>query len=295
MAMYKVLLIVLSGLFIACFMPAEKKQLNNVFYCFNNGIRTLPNAPENFDDQAALIKKIGFDGLGGHVSEDYFERRKTLDKVGVKMPEIYWGFSVGSNGEVSYKEGLKEAIKDSKGRDLLVTLVLTAKDHMNDKANGDQLVAKGIRELAYFAAQYSVKLAIYPHVNNYCETSAHSIRLAKLVDRKNVGVVFNICHFLKVEGQEGWKEKILDALPYLYMVSINGADAGNTKDMNWDRLIQPLGEGTFDIYAIVKLLGDNDYDGLFGLQCYNIKQDCEIALSKSLNTWREYQKRYSEE
>ena len=65
--------------------------------------------------------------------------------------------------------------------------------------------------------------------------------------------------------------------------------------MGWDRLIQPLGEGTFDIYAVVKLLRDNDYDGLFGLQCYNIKQDCEVALSKSLNTWREYQKRYSEE
>ncbi|MDN5217540.1 sugar phosphate isomerase/epimerase family protein [Fulvivirgaceae bacterium BMA12] len=293
--MYKVLLIILSALFIAGLMPVEKKQLNNVFYCFNNGIRTLPNAPQNFDDQAALIKKIGFDGLGGHVSEDYFERRKTLDKAGVKMPEMYWGFSVGPNGEVSYKEGLKAAIKDSKGRELLVTLVLTAKDHMSDKAKGDQLVAKGIRELADFAAPYQVKLAIYPHVNNYCETSAHSVKLARLVDRKNVGVVFNTCHFLKVEGQEGWKEKILDALPYLYMVSINGADAGNTKDMGWDQLIQPLGEGTFDTYAIVKLLKDNGYDGLFGLQCYNIKQDCEVALTKSLNTWRAYQKRYSED
>ncbi len=293
--MYKVFLIALSGLFIACLMPAEKKQLNNVFYCFNNGIRTLPNAPQNFDDQAALIKKIGFDGLGGHVSEDYFERRKTLDKVGVKMPEMYWGFSIGPNGEVSYKEGLKVAIRDSKGRDLLVTLVLTAKDHMNDKANGDQLVAKGIRALADYAARYKVKLAIYPHVNNYCETSSHSVRLAKLVNRKNVGVVFNTCHFLKVEGAEGWKEKILDALPYLYMVSINGADTGNTKDMGWDQLIQPLGEGTFDTYAIVKLLKDNNYNGLFGLQCYNIKQDCEIALTKSLNTWRAYQKRYSGE
>ena len=45
---------------------------------------------------------------------------------------------------------------------------------------------------------------------------------------------------------------------------------------------------------MVKFLKDNGYDGLFGLQCYNIKQDCEVALSKSMNTWREYKKRYEE-
>ena len=101
------------------------------------------------------------------------------------------------------------------------------------------------------------------------------------------------CHLLKVEGEEGWEEKLLTALPYLYMISINGADTGNTKEMGWDQLIQPLGEGTFDTYKLVKLAKNNGFEGIFGLQCYNIKQDAEVALTKSMNTWRAYQKRYA--
>jgi hypothetical protein len=59
-------------------------------------------------------------------------------------------------------------------------------------------------------------------------------------------------------------------------------------------LIQPLGEGSFDTYQLVKLINDNGYDGKFGLQCYNIKQDCEVALTKSIQTWQAYKKRYRE-
>jgi len=97
---------------------------------------------------------------------------------------------------------------------------------------------------------------------------------------------------LKGEGEVSWEQKLTNALPYLHMISICGADSGNTKEMGWDRLIQPLGEGTFDVYGLVKLLKDNGYNGLFGLQCYNIQQDFDVALSRSMNTWKEYQKRY---
>ena len=92
---------------------------------------------------------------------------------------------------------------------------------------------------------------------------------------------------------ENWEQKLKEAVPYLYMISIHGLDGGDTKSMNWDRLIQPLGEGSFDTYPIVKIAKDNGYDGLFGLQCYNIKQDAKVALTKSMETWRAYQQRYA--
>jgi sugar phosphate isomerase/epimerase len=278
--MNKSILIALLGLLLGCTTADTKKELDNVFYCFNNGIRMLPNAPEDFHEQAALIKKIGFNGLSGHVGEDYFTRRKSLDKAGVEMPEIYWGMTV---------------IEDSKDRNLLVAIFLNAKQYAANRSEGDKLFVKGFQELADFAAPFNVKLAIYPHANNYCETTANSVKLVTLIDRKNVGVIFNTCHLLKVEGEDKWEQKVITALPYLFMVSINGADSGNTKEMGWDRLIQPLGEGSFDTYKLVKLLKDNDYTGMFGLQCYNIKQDCEVALTKSMNTWKSYQVRYQKE
>jgi len=152
---------------------------------------------------------------------------------------------------------------------------------------------KAVQELADFAAPYKAKIAIYPHVNNYCETVEHSVKIAREANRPNVGAIFNTCHLFKVEGSKGWRKKLKTAIPYLFMISINGTDDGDTQEMDWDSLIQPLGEGSFDTYQIVKTALDEGYDGPFGLQCYNIKQDCETALQKSMNTWNSYKAKYA--
>lgn len=286
--MNNLVLLTIMIVLLGCNSP--KKQLDNTFYVFNNCSRTLPNAPETMDEQAKLVKELGYDGFGGHTSDDYWKRRKALDKVGLKMPEIYWGMKLTDEGKLNYNEEIKEIIKDSKDRGLLVSLLITG-----ENMAGDKLVVEEIQKLAEFSAPFGVKIAVYPHANTFVETLAHSVNLAKMIDRQNVGAIFNTCHFLKVEGEDGWDEKLLNALPYLYMISISGADSGNTQKMGWDLLIQPLGEGTFDTYKLVKLAKDNGYEGPFGLQCYNIKQDCELALTKSMDTWERYKERYAEE
>jgi sugar phosphate isomerase/epimerase len=284
------LILLFPVFFVSC---SQEKELDNIFYCFNNGVRTLPNAPVGFEAQAALVKRLGYDGLAGHTEDSYFELRAAMDRVGLEMPEIYIAMNI-VDGKISYHEALKKILEHSKDRDLLVTLHLHADEFMDHKTEGDELFVEGIRDLADFAAPLNIKIAIYLHVNFYCERLEHAMDLAEKIHRKNAGVVFNLCHILKVDGEEGWEEKALAALPRLFMVSINGADSGNTKEMGWDRLIQPLGEGSFNTYELIKLLKDNGYDGKFGLQCYNIQQDCEVALTKSINTWKEYQMRYKE-
>lgn len=285
------LIIVLVFLIAGCSAP-EKNELNNTFYCFNNCVRTLPNPPEGYKAQAELIKSLGYDGLAGHTEETYYKLRDAMDKVELEMPEMYIALNI-IEGKISYHPDLKKILEDSKNRDLLVTLHLHAIDFMENKTEGDKIFVEGIRELADFAAPLNIQIAIYPHLNFYCETLEHAVNLAKSAERNNVGAVFNLCHFLKVEGETILEEKVNAALPYLYMVSINGADSGNTKEMEWRQLIQPLGEGNFDTYKVVEYLKDNGYDGKFGLQCYNIKQDCEVALSKSMETWKEFKLKYS--
>jgi hypothetical protein len=98
---------------------------------------------------------------------------------------------------------------------------------------------------------------------------------------------------LKVEGETQIEEALTQSMPHLMMVSICGADVGDTKNMDWNRLIQPLGAGSFDTYRFVKLLKDKGYQGRIGLQCYNIKADAATALSQSLNTWNSYKNKYS--
>jgi sugar phosphate isomerase/epimerase len=273
---------------------SSNKELDNTFYCFNNGVRTLPNAPVGYQAQAELVKRLGYDGLAGHTEETYYDLRKAMDKVDLEMPEMYIALNI-VDGKISYHPELKNILEDSRNRDLLVTLHLHADEFMNNKTEGDKLFVTGLRELADFGKPLNIQFAVYPHVGFYCETLGHAVDLVKAADRKNVGAVFNLCHLLKVEGEQGWQEKAKEALPYLFMVSINGADRGNTKEMGWDQLIQPLGEGSFDTYQLVEFLKDNGYDGKFGLQCYNIKQDCEMALTKSINTWNVYKKMYAQE
>jgi len=291
--MKELLYFLLIASLLGCSTPEKERE--NIFYCFSNA-GNLPNAPEGLEAKADFFKNLGYDGWAGHYGEDDYKARRTaLDKVGMEMPEIYWNLNIDSVGNWTYKEGLEEAIKDSKDRDLIVSLLVTAQFYQDKQEKGDPLVIKAIQSLADFAAPYGVKIAVYPHVNVYCETLDHSIRLAKMSNRNNVGAIFNLCHLLKKEGEEGWEQKLTEALPHLYMISICGADAGNTKDMAWDQLIQPLGEGSFDCYALIKTALDGGYEGPFGLQCYNIKEDAKVAMSSSINTWNEYQHRYQNE
>jgi hypothetical protein len=53
-----------------------------------------------------------------------------------------------------------------------------------------------------------------------------ALRIRKLADRANVGVSFNLTHFLAVKDEPNLDQRLRDALPYLELVSINGAEHG---------------------------------------------------------------------
>jgi len=58
--------------------------------------------------------------------------------------------------------------------------------------------------------------------------------------------------------------------------------------MQWDRLIQPLGHGSYDVLNVLRILKDNRYPGPVGLQCYAIPGKPEEFLKTSAETWKEY-------
>ena len=165
-------------------------ELDNVFYCFNNCVRTLPNAPVGFEAQAALVKRLGYGGMAGHGEENYYELREAMDRVGLEMPEIYIPMNM-VDGKASCHEALKNIMEHSADRGLLVALHLHAEEYMENKAEGDKLFVQGIRELADFAAPLNIDIAIYPHVNIYCETLEHALNLAEQAGRKNAGITLN--------------------------------------------------------------------------------------------------------
>jgi hypothetical protein len=96
-------------------------------------------------------------------------------------------------------------------------------------------------------------------------------------------MMFNLCHWLKVEGPENLESVLEEASPHLLAVTINGADP---PPGNWDRLIQPLGSGSFDVGHVLELLHEQDYTGPIGVQCYGIRGDARVHLKQSIAAWK---------
>jgi sugar phosphate isomerase/epimerase len=284
---------VLALLSVSSLLAGAQKKLDNVFYC-QNTMWQFENKPQTAQQKAKLMKKIGFDGLEGFGYQDFFELKKALDKEGLSMPVNYVELNFNEKGALkgnSLNEIKKMIRTTDKGA--VMYFFVRSQFFKNDKNSGDEVLIPILRDLADYAQPYGVKLCVYPHISFYTETLEHAVKLAKMVKRKNYGAALNLCHLLKIEGSEGIDQKIKDYTPYLFAVNICGADDGDTQQYGWDRLIQPLGQGSFDTYGFVKSLKDNGYDGPFGIQCYSLTGDVVETLTETMEIWEGYKKKYA--
>jgi sugar phosphate isomerase/epimerase len=267
----------------ACGAPdATKGGLTNPFFAMNTGTnrKGLSTA-----QQAQMLKELGYDGIGYSGIDGIDEMLGELEKRDLKMFSTYLGISIDPDSR-KYDPRLKEAITGLKGKDVVLWLNVTSKQFKSSSEEGDRYAVEVIREIADMAQESDLKVALYPHITSWVERVGDAVRIAKKVDRKNVGATFNLCHWLKVEGQQDMRPLMETAMPHLFLVTINGADRGDTKQMGWDRLIRPLDSGTFDTYQFVKTLKELGYDGPIGLQHYGIKGDARENLTRSMKAWR---------
>ena len=112
-----------------------------------------------------------------------------------------------------------------------------------------------------------------------------------------LAATFNLPHWLaqtRPEDETGLRDLLVRARPHLFAVSINGAtNVADKSDRGtvWKSLIQPLGQGTFDTYALLETLVDLGFEGPVGLQCYNVPGDKADILAQSMEAWRGYEDR----
>jgi len=270
-------------------MRISRKEISNAFFVFNNSFQNLRPIPE--EDQAKILKELGYDGIEHREVENIREMLTALKKYNLKMFASYVKIDI-DHIENPYHPDLIAAFPDLKDTGIILWLHLHSEKFKPSDVTADEQIVPILRNLADEAARYNIRLAIYPHASFLAEKAEDSYRIATKVDRENVGAVFNLCHFLKTDDAENLENIVRQILPKLFAISICGADSGNTKTMDWDRLIQPLGMGTFDVYAVVKLFTDLGYTGPVGLQCYNIPGDPENFLAISIRTWEDFKDQY---
>jgi sugar phosphate isomerase/epimerase len=250
----------------------EEKAFAPSFYPFENGVKYGSIA-----EGAREMKAMGYEGVGsvhGQILEPFL---KEFEGVRLKVFSIYVGGKVEADS-FSYDPSVTQAIRMLEGRDTLVELYV-----QGGKGATDEQAVIFVREIAAEAKKAGLRVVLYPHASFHVETVEDALRIAKSSQCKNVGVAFNLCHFLKVEPKSDLRKTLEKAKPLLWSVSTCGADDGGT---SWESLIKPLDAGSYDQVALIKLLRELGYTGDVGLQCYALKEPSNEHLPRSLRAWK---------
>ena len=256
------------------------QTLPNLFFAMDTGTRDATHkTPE---EQVAVVKELGFAGVGPiyHGTNDLQQWFTALDKVGLKMFALYVPLKLDAV-EASITS-LKEVVAVLHGRDTMLWLYVTDKGHKPSATDDDDAAVKALRDIAGMARESGLRVAMYPHTGLYVASVEDAVRLAGMAGCKNLGVTFNLCHWLKVDGKD-LDATLKAAQPFLFCVTINGADADG-KD--WKALIQPLDQGTYDVSLLLRRLAKMGYTGPIGLQHFGIKGDAHDNLKHSMDGWK---------
>lgn len=240
-------------------------------------------------EQAELLQELGYDGAGHLWMKGVPERLATLDAHGLKLFQIYTALNVAADAKPAYDPLLGEMLPLLKGRGTSLAVLVNG-GKPSDEAL-DERAAGLLREIAAMARPHGVRVALYPHANNWLERVEDAVRLARKTNRPNVGGMFNLCHWLKTGDEAQMRPLLKTALPRLLAVSINGADTGAEIKAGKGNWIQPLDSGSFDIYGFLRTLKELKYRGPVGLQCYGLAGDARLHLTRSIAAWRALSKR----
>ena len=234
-----------------------------------------------------VTKTNGFDGVGGTLGnpDDVKASARDCEKRGLKLFAVYSGATL-MRDKLTVQQSAFELLPKLKDSGTIIWLHIDGGTNFpRSSADGDEIAVPALREFADAAASNGLRVAIYPHVGNWTERVQDAVRVAKKVDRENLGATFNLCHCLMIGDEEKIPQLLADAAPKLFVVTICGADTGAGKT-SWSRLIQPLDQGSYDCGIILRKLRELNWHGPIGAQAYGIKLPTEEILAHGGTGWK---------
>lgn len=255
-------------------VDADQPGLPNPFFVFDNGLRGI-------DDPTTVLRRLGYAGMGAS-GFDVAPLIRQYEEAGLKVFSTYVGCNLDKTP--AYDPQMSTMMDQLQGTDVVIWLTVIGGRYGQE----DQRATEIVGEIADMAAARKLRVALYPHSGFYVATTADALRLARLVDRPNLGVSINLCHELMTDQGPKLDETIRQAADRLMMVSIHGADS-KQPGFGWDRLIQPLGQGDFDVADFLQKIRQTGYEGPIGLQCYAVPGDPVENLQQSMHAWKRYQ------
>ncbi|MCP4455808.1 MAG: TIM barrel protein [Planctomycetes bacterium] len=234
-------------------------------------------------EQATLLKELGYAGCA-HLWLDQLETRvKTLTQAGLRLFQVYVRVDLSKTEPFDAKR-MAQILPVLKPHQTQLALLITG-GKPSDTALDDQAV-RTIKRLADMTRPHGVTTVLYPHTNDWLETCADAVRIAEKINRPgDVGVMFNLCHWMKADPNRNLRAVLQEARPWLMAVSLSGSDTPDQVRAGPGQWIQPLDQGSYDIKECLRILEDTGYASPVGLQCYGIGGDAKKHLARSVSTW----------
>lgn len=227
---------------------------------------------------AALLDELGYDGAGA-ITGGAGPARDAMEGRGMRVWSHYATLKPGERETVAAAE---EKIRQLAGGPAALWLAVEA------GPQDEEALVEALRPLADLAGREKVRLSLYPHAGYRIARFSDAARIAEKLGGAHVGATFNLCHWLKTEGDIDPLPAIIREKARLHFVTLHGADGGDTKAMGWDRLIRRLGEGSYDVAAFVRRLQvEADWKGPIGLQGYGLGGEARENLARSIAAWRQ--------
>lgn len=261
-------------LFSIMMLSSSRSQASQPLWAFDNALTDV----ESLEQKASLLQELGYAGIVWRPGRAA-EMLDILDQHDLTMVAIYVVLSAIPKG-CPIPANTKAEIEALRGRETLVWLTIRGD-------TSDAIALSAIQDVADLASQNGLRVALYPHYGFKTDTVETCLRLLRQADRPNLGMSFNLCHFLRQNDESQLAAAIEAASPYLWLVSTNGTDSGDTRQMGWDRLIQPLNQGTFDQAKLLRLLRNAGYQGPIVLQGFGIEPPAQEHLAASMRQWRQ--------
>lgn len=250
----------------------------NDFFAMDTGTRD--DQHQTIQSQVEVLRRFGYDGVDHTGCANIPELLFFLDSHHLRLYALYLNVWIDPI-ERQYEDCLEEAIRLLKGRPVVLWLAVRSRQAAKSDSLADPAAIAVLQKVAAMAVKSNLKIALYPHTGFWLERVEDAVRVVQKLNNPDVGVTFNLCHLLRVGDAPNVDTRLKTAMPYLFMVTINGADHQGT----WKELIQPLDSGAFDVAGLVRKLRVLGYTGPIGLQGYGIGGNVEQNLRRSMNAW----------
>jgi len=242
-------------------------------------------------EQAEMLSRLGFDGVGYPLwlDENLEKNLAILDKSRLKVYLLYISVDLAP-GKRPYDARLPQAMAKLKGRPVTISVLL--RGFPPGDPLGDEPAVKILRQLGDLAAKNGLRISIYHHTGDWTASLIHALQVVRKTDHPQVGANFNLCHWLKIDGEKDYRPVLRQNAEKIFAVTINGAKLGSKTWTNG--LIQPLDRGDFDNRRLLATLRETGYRGPVGLMCFGIPGDAQVHLRQSIKLWKAWETEWAE-